>query len=216
MNHAIQEAALTKTVFCIALEGAGPTGVNWYPTAEARDAAKGSTGARKEVAFDLNVPSDATREQINLLTDDAAWSKAYLQTRKVRIVDRIRAAHWANQDAERARARRERGLQPSTGEIPGVMQYLDLCTSHVSAETMKWLEAAPTTGAHCLGLTIAPYEYGVFVSVPSDVQEESAIDSLDCAADLKVVLNYARAINCALLRFDRDAAATDALPVFDW
>lgn len=66
-----------KNVFCIALEGNGPTGVDWYRYKENRELAKGTTGAEKEVYFDLQVPVNASDEEITDLADDAAWNKTH-------------------------------------------------------------------------------------------------------------------------------------------
>jgi hypothetical protein len=68
-----------KIVHCIALEGNGPTGVNWYHQHQAREDAKGTTGAEREVYFDLQVPPLATADQITELADDAAWSMTYIK-----------------------------------------------------------------------------------------------------------------------------------------
>ena len=66
-----------KTIYCIALEGNGPTGVDWYSTRAERDAAKGTTGAEQEVLFEMPVPKRATHAQITDLADQAAWAKTY-------------------------------------------------------------------------------------------------------------------------------------------
>lgn len=88
------------------------------------------------------------------------------------------------------------------------LSYLDLSTCHVSEETMHSLDVAA-----CSGLTIAPYEYGAFVSVPS---ESSDIDDMDCPNDLKQVLRYARSEGCDVVRFDQAAGILADLPYFDW
>lgn len=91
--------------------------------------------------------------------------------------------------------------------------YLDLSTGHLSEATMDWLNEATPARSHCSGLTIAPYEFGAFVSVPG---ESEAIDELECADDLKAVLRYARGINCDVLRFDSDGSTVSGLPRFNW
>jgi hypothetical protein len=88
------------------------------------------------------------------------------------------------------------------------LQYLDLATCHLTEETMQGLD-----NGSCCGITIANYEYGVFVSVPGEV---SVIDALDCPADLRVALRYARAEGCDVIRFDSDAEIDPALQHFDW
>lgn len=86
--------------------------------------------------------------------------------------------------------------------------YLDLSTGHVSKETMTGL-----SNSSCTGITIANYDYGVFVSVPG---EDEGIDELECPEDLKVVLRFAKAEGCHLVRFDSDAGTVPNLPSFDW
>ena len=93
-----------------------------------------------------------------------------------------------------------------------VMRYLDLSSGHVSEETMDWLSEATPARSHCTGITIAPYEYGVFVGVPDDVGN---IKDLECADDLKAVLRYARQTGCDVIRFDRDGDTVADLPHFD-
>ena len=69
------------TLHCIALEGEGLTGVNWYRCKEDRDAQLGKTGAQEEVAFDIEVPFAASDERKTELADAAAWNKSYLDTK---------------------------------------------------------------------------------------------------------------------------------------
>ncbi len=94
-----------------------------------------------------------------------------------------------------------------------VFSYLDLSTGHVSEETMHWLGDATPAKSHCMGITIAPYEYGAFVSVPSDA---AAFEELECADDLKAVLHYAKGLNCDVVRFDSDGDTVPGLPHFNW
>lgn len=68
-----------KTVYCIALEGNAVTGVDWYDTDEAREKAKAKTGAEQEIYFTLEVPDEASDDEITDLVDDAAWNKTYEQ-----------------------------------------------------------------------------------------------------------------------------------------
>lgn len=90
----------------------------------------------------------------------------------------------------------------------GKCQYLDLSTCHVAEETAHWLDENL-----CTGITIAPYEYGAFVSVPSELPD---IDGLDCPKDLKKVLRFARQMGCDMVRFDKDADILPDLQHFDW
>lgn len=94
-----------------------------------------------------------------------------------------------------------------------VLQCLDLSSGHVSGATMHWLSEATPVGSHCAGVSVAPYEYGVFVSVPGDPVD---ILCLDCPLDLKQVLEFARGCRCDIVRLDSDAVRLAALPYFDW
>lgn len=94
-----------------------------------------------------------------------------------------------------------------------IFKYLDLVSNHVSQETMEWMGEARPTELRSSGITIAPYEYGAFVSVPGELE---GIDVLVCPDDLKVVLRYAREIECDVIRFDGDASELDGLQLFDW
>lgn len=69
-----------KTIYCIALEGNGPTGVDWFFVKKARDEALGTTGADEEIAFSIEVPNKASRDKITDLADRAAWEKSYLKS----------------------------------------------------------------------------------------------------------------------------------------
>lgn len=92
-------------------------------------------------------------------------------------------------------------------------RYLDLSTGHIPEATMEWLSEAVPTRSHCDGLTIAPYEYGAFVSVPG---ESETIEGLNCPEDLKVVLRHARGLDCDVVRLDVAAEQLAELQHFDW
>lgn len=66
-----------KTIYCIALEGEGATGVDWFYQADKREDAAGTTGATEEVMFEIEVPEHATHAEITELADAAAWEKSY-------------------------------------------------------------------------------------------------------------------------------------------
>ena len=92
-----------------------------------------------------------------------------------------------------------------------IQRCLDLMSNHVSQETMQAMSRAPSWGP----ITVAPYEYGAFVSVPSN-DGECNVDDLRCPVDLKIVLNKARSLGCDIVCFDAAADALDGLPYFDW
>lgn len=93
-----------------------------------------------------------------------------------------------------------------------VMKYLDLSTAHLTVETRVWLGGALPSRPYCSGITIAPYEFGCFCSVPSELE---AIESLECEDVLKVVLQYAMELGCVVVRFDADADCVSDLPIFE-
>ena len=66
-----------KTVYCIALEGNAITGSEWRASKADRDAILGTLGAEIEICFELEVPNNATPEQITNLVDEAAWLQTY-------------------------------------------------------------------------------------------------------------------------------------------
>lgn len=98
------------------------------------------------------------------------------------------------------------GWTPTTGGMtvrPDVYRHLTLAQSHVSKDTMEWMESAELPD-----LCIGPYDLGCFVTVPV---VDADIDLLDCPEDLKTVMHYARSIDCDVLRFDVDGDFIEAL-----
>ena len=90
--------------------------------------------------------------------------------------------------------------------------YLDISTAHLTPATREWLDENTPAQPKCSAITIAPYEYGCFTSVPSD---QERIAELECPDDLKGVLAHARKEGCDVVRFDSDADVVDGLPVFE-
>lgn len=88
------------------------------------------------------------------------------------------------------------------------LQYLDLSTSHLTQTTVQELDSGTFSG-----ITVANYEYGVFVSVPG---ASGDIDELTAPEDLKRVLRFAREAGCDVVRFDADGDTEAELPRFDW
>lgn len=95
----------------------------------------------------------------------------------------------------------------------GVFMYLDCTTNHLTKETMELLEQGEDAN---LVATVAPYKYGVFVSVPSfDDPDEKHHETWP--EDLIRVLRFADSLGCIVVRFDADAQAfPDDLPVYNW
>lgn len=68
-------------VFCIAIEGETIGGSEWRRTAAARDHALAElTTATKCVCipFEMDVPDNATPDEITELVDDTMWTKNYV------------------------------------------------------------------------------------------------------------------------------------------
>lgn len=93
-----------------------------------------------------------------------------------------------------------------------VLAYLDCSVSHLSKKTMEMLNQGEQEG---LAITIAPYTFGAFVSVPLfNDPGETIAERLP--ADLHQVLKFASDRNCIIVRFDTDGDIIDGLPVYDW
>jgi hypothetical protein len=67
-------AQKTKTVYCIARESDSVTGVDWFSDRQQRALAEDLDG---DVCFNLDVPYDASVDEITRIADDAAWNKLY-------------------------------------------------------------------------------------------------------------------------------------------
>ena len=88
----------------------------------------------------------------------------------------------------------------------GLNSYFDLSTAHLTRTTMNLLDS----GAHGFLFTVAPYDFGVFVGVPDE------LDLATTPKDLLQVMRYAKMLGCAVIRFDADGDTHDELPAFDW
>lgn len=97
--------------------------------------------------------------------------------------------------------------QPAV-ETRDILKYLDISTGYVSRNTMELLESCRPCG-----MTVAPYEFGAFVSVPP---LEQLIEESDAPDDLKMVLTFARKHGCDVVRLDSDGGLVDGLPYFEW
>lgn len=90
------------------------------------------------------------------------------------------------------------------------LAYLDVSTGHLSEETRFWLDE----GSHGLPMTVAPYEYGAFVSVPNFSEMDSDIQA-ELPEDLRRVLQFAADQECVIVRFDADGETHGDLPFYD-
>lgn len=96
--------------------------------------------------------------------------------------------------------------------------YLDLSTDHLAQETMRQLNELTAGDRLQLGwpaMTVAPYEYGAFVTVP-DPNHVPLAQYGNTPTDLAAVLHYAQRLGIHLLRFDSDGDEIDNLPTHDW
>ncbi len=64
-----------KTVYCIGFEDQGRFVADWYEYEDVRDKDKLSTGAEKEIYFEVAVPPESSSEQITAMADDLSWFK---------------------------------------------------------------------------------------------------------------------------------------------
>jgi hypothetical protein len=97
--------------------------------------------------------------------------------------------------------------------------YLDLTTAHLSRETMDQLsnyEQGCAVGMGWPAMSIAPYEYGAFVTVPPDDEDEDRVAMDALPEDLACVLAHARKIGVYVVRFDADGDFLEDLPTYEW
>lgn len=84
-------------------------------------------------------------------------------------------------------------------------KYLDICTSHLTQDTIDNLTAGIYTY-----IPVYDYEEGMFIIVPDKFEEEPHPD------DLEILFKYARKNDISFIRLDRDGEEIDDLPVYDW
>lgn len=92
--------------------------------------------------------------------------------------------------------------------MDNIFPYLDVCNNNLSQNTFDWL--SKVSGSQ-IGMTVAAYDYGVFVSVPIDEDKDQQLPE-----DLEAVLAYARSRSCIVVRFDKDADVVEGLQNYDW
>lgn len=96
---------------------------------------------------------------------------------------------------------------------------LDISAQHVSHSTMELLfNSSVENRAHdgWPAMTVAPYEAGVFMTVP----EREYLGTRDALKrmpeDLHTLLSAARLIGVNLLRLDEGGSIYPHLPLYDW
>lgn len=131
------------------------------------------------------------------LSDVATWATARLDTRDI-AVD-VTAYHSAQNlvldEVAGYFATPERTTMAKTPSL-----YLDCSSAYLSRHTRSRLEEGDNFGA---AVSVAPYDLGVFITIPSPDEEEGTRFG-GMPPDLVSVLKYAEARSCLLVRFDRD------------
>lgn len=95
-------------------------------------------------------------------------------------------------------------------EQSSVFPFLDCSTGHLTATTLRELGDSSLFD----GLTVANYDYGCFLSVPpTDVDIDKVHAPLQ--EDLRIVLKFAQAKGCHVVRFDSDGDEIEGLPTYD-
>jgi hypothetical protein len=150
---------------------------------------------------------------------DAYFNVVWAEGRESRAHDR------ADPDKEQARnaildffkAQQERSADMT------IHTYVDISTGHVSRATMELLSSAGAIDNPCRehgwpAMTIAPYEYGVFITVPN-------LDDPECCSqqqrnalplELELILTYALRHGAQVVRLDADGDVIEGLQLFDW
>lgn len=88
-----------------------------------------------------------------------------------------------------------------------VVQCLDVSTAHITELTHYTLGKAAATNK--LKITVAKYEYGYFVTVPSEVDPRHS-------KSLQDIFAYARELGCELVALDSDGVMHPRLKTYDW
>ena len=83
-------------------------------------------------------------------------------------------------------------------------KYLDICTSHLTQETVDDLAIG-----NIIGVFVNDYEEGIVISVPDDT-------NIEVPKDLDTLFEYARQNDITLIRLDRDGEESEELPIYEW
>lgn len=101
-----------------------------------------------------------------------------------------------------------------------IITAMELSTANLTRSTMGMLDSIlQENRADKLcewdwpAMTIAPYDFGCFVTVPAQYQINP---SAEVPEDLHNILTYASRLGVNLIRFDKDAEADENLPTYDW
>lgn len=88
-------------------------------------------------------------------------------------------------------------------------KYLDICTSHLTKETVDNLFIG-----NIIGVVVHDYEEGMFVVVPDSFDYKTNSD--EWPKDLCRLFEYAQHNEISVIWLDRDAEEIDELPTYDW
>jgi len=100
---------------------------------------------------------------------------------------------------------------PSVGTCSWVMAVPVISADHISVETEQMLERVGDNHAY---LHVATYEFGWFVTVPSERLEVDADDD-EMPPDLLGLIDWARAQGYDWIRIDASGDTIDGLPTFE-
>lgn len=90
-------------------------------------------------------------------------------------------------------------------KVDEVKKYLDISTNHLKEKTLNSLQPDKWPYSY-------PYEEGVFITVCDDDDNFMA----DLPEDLQILIRYAWDHDLQMIRLDRDAVASEALPQYNW
>lgn len=88
-------------------------------------------------------------------------------------------------------------------------KYLDICTSHLTRETVDDLFIG-----NIIGVVVHDYKEGMFVVVPDSFDYKT--NSIVWPNDLCRLFEYAQHNEISVIWLDRDAEEIDELPTYDW
>ncbi len=93
--------------------------------------------------------------------------------------------------------------------------YLDLSIDHLTTDTRVELHISTANERMARGwpaLTIAPYGYGYFITVPDVMAPGVSEQMYNLPPDLAFLLTHAASEECELIRFDTDGYVDGDLP----
>jgi len=95
--------------------------------------------------------------------------------------------------------------------LPEIHKMLILSTSHLPEDVLDNLDIAP-------GVIAYQNEYGAFVWVSSveDLTLSISAFTVGIPAELAIVFDYARKLDCKYIKFDRDGPVMSELSTWDW